>query len=350
MKPYPHRELEFLRSFIREAIIFEDSDYGMDPYSGGGGGGGGGDGSMFKLFVEPFLDVGKTVMGQSKELIVKLKSSALVAFEAIVSSFIPFLSADYKKIFEKEKSQLQSIRSQYQSVYDRTNKAFKNSDIGIAAVLSFPDVFLTSKFLKEMPEVAGEMSSILLGGKVNKSSLEDLFFSRVGKVNLNQLKSRFSEGKKRRDKKQQKRELEEIIKLRAKVMREALQQPEAKEMQENCLEVLKQAPLEVLEKTKQYANINSIQDIEKMLNEIDAGDKRSQIKNALEELKKNSMGDKSSETSNVKAVISGSKKALKNMSLEKITKNLNEIRSTGVPADSEIVKFYNEIIAEIKKI
>lgn len=348
MKPYQHRELEFLRSFIREALVLED-DYGMDPYSGGGGGGGGGDGGMFKL-VEPFLDLGKTITGQSKELLVKLKSSALVAFEAIVSSFIPFLSADYKKIFEKEKSQLQSIRSQYQSVYDRTNKAFKNSDIGIAAVLSFPDVFFTSKFLKEMPEVAGEMSSILLGDKVNKSSLEDLFFSRVGKVNLNQLKSRFSEGKKRRDKKQQKRELEEIIELRAKVMREALQQPEAKEMQKNCLEVLKQAPLEVLEKTKQYANINSIQDIEKMLNEIEAGDKLSEIKHKLKQLKDDSRKNNASEANNVKAVISGSKEALKNMSLGKITKNLDEIRSAGVSDDSEIVKFYNGIIAEIKKI
>jgi hypothetical protein len=355
MKPYPHRELEFLRSFIREAIIFEDSDYGMDPYSGGGGGGGGGDGSMFKLFVEPFLDVGKTVMGQSKELMVKFKSFAHVAFEAVVSSMIPFLSADYKKIFEKEKSDIQSIRSQYQSVYDRTNKAFKDSDLGITAALAFPEALFTAKFLKGAPSVVGEISSSLLGGRVNKGTLENLFFTPVKGINLSQLKSHsLREGRKGNDKKKNQEKMQKVIELRERVLRQALEQPEAQEMKSICLEALMGVPKASLEITKKYASINSIDDIYKILDETESGDggKKTEIKKALDNLESHLKKNKVPQdkvNSNIQVTIKGAKKALISKALEGLESNFKKIKEF-VPEDSEIVKIYVQTIQEIKQL
>lgn len=87
---------------------------------------------LVKAFITPFTDVANTAIGKGKEIIRRGRTLVRVAFEAVVSSILPGVEAEYGKIFEREKQDIESIRSEYKEIYDSTEKAF-----GKAKTLAF---------------------------------------------------------------------------------------------------------------------------------------------------------------------------------------------------------------------
>jgi len=161
---------EYISQILKNHLIVEED--GMGSYAGeydmglGGAGGMGvyasGDG-LFKTFIQPFVNVIGTVAGKTKEVIRSGITVLNVAFEGLMTSLVPFLEDSYDEIFEKEKSDLAEIRSQYQSYYDETEQAL-GTDAKLLAFLAFPGAALTGKFVSTAPAAAKSILSVATGG------------------------------------------------------------------------------------------------------------------------------------------------------------------------------------------
>jgi hypothetical protein len=121
---------------------------------------------LYKIFVSPFTDVVKTVAGKSKELVRSVRTLLHVAFEAVVTTILPFVEDSYDEIFEKEKSDMAKIKSQYQSVYDANSAAFEGDAKGLAFLMA-PGPMLAAGLIKRGPDVALRTLSVLTGGLVD---------------------------------------------------------------------------------------------------------------------------------------------------------------------------------------
>ena len=173
---------DVLREYVR--TVLNEDDGGGDAYGGFDlssnigpyGISFGSSKDLYNVFVTPFTDVVKTATGKTKELSVKAQTVAKVAIEGVLSTIIPVLSADYKKIFEKEHQELEKIKSQYKEVYDATWTAFKDNDVAIMAFMYKPTAIIGAKIAQQVPVQTVNLLNILAGGKL------DNFFSRVKKA------------------------------------------------------------------------------------------------------------------------------------------------------------------------
>jgi len=120
--------------------------------------------ALYNTFVKPFTDVIGTAVGRTKELARRGMTLLNVAFEALMTTLIPFLTDSYDEIFAKEKADLSKIRSEYQSYYDETSRVLGSGDAKMLAFLAFPGPALTSKFVTTAPKAAAGILSVATGG------------------------------------------------------------------------------------------------------------------------------------------------------------------------------------------
>jgi hypothetical protein len=161
---------QLIRKRIRKIILEDDGG----AYGGWGDAGGGVYGmhyaskdQLYGIFIKPFVDVVQVGAGKAKELSIKSQTLVKTTFAAIATTFLPGMSQNYSKIYEKEKGALDKIRSQYSSVYGATWDAFKEADVMIAAFMFRPDLILTTQFVRKAPKVAAHLLSVLSGGKLD---------------------------------------------------------------------------------------------------------------------------------------------------------------------------------------
>ena len=145
------------------------SGMGGDPSGGGpmgmfGSGWGSSSSDLKRAFFDPFADVVKTVFGKTKEVVRSAKTLFRVIFETLATTFIPFVTDSYKEIFEKEKQDLEKIRSEYADVYERTNKALTSGDAGVLGLVFAPGAVMGAALAKKGPEAVKGLLDVVTGG------------------------------------------------------------------------------------------------------------------------------------------------------------------------------------------
>ena len=144
--------------------------YGMGMGSGMGMGGGwegaSGEG-LFKAFVEPFTDVLKTAVGETKQLMRRGSTLLQVAFETVVTTLVPFLTDSYDEIFAEEEADLERIKGDYADVYARTDEALKGDAQALAFILA-PGPVIAKGALDATPKAAASLLSVVTGGRSDK--------------------------------------------------------------------------------------------------------------------------------------------------------------------------------------
>ena len=123
------------------------ADYGFDGYDGYGGGGGGGMGGgqtteLGKIFVTPFVNLGKTVAGVTKIMLSKGFLVTQFMVRAFFTVLTPFFQSDYKDILDQEKARTKKVISKYQKVFDANRDAIFTDDMWLLAFLLNPSVAL----------------------------------------------------------------------------------------------------------------------------------------------------------------------------------------------------------------
>lgn len=158
-----------LKEYVR--LLVEDEYGGFDITAsnvdspGGASFGSGKD--LYNVFVKPFVDVVDTTVGKTKELSQRAQTLAKVAFESIATTLIPTLEDDYESLFEREKANLDKLKSQYGAVYDATWDAFKENDVLAAAFFYDPSMMLTAKIAQQAPVQTVKLLNVLTGGNLD---------------------------------------------------------------------------------------------------------------------------------------------------------------------------------------
>lgn len=170
-----HRVLrQYIRHILAENDLggFDMSGYGYGMGMGMGGGmyggweGASGEG-LFKAFIEPFTDVVKTAVGETKQLVRRGHTLLRVAFETVMTTLIPILTDSYDEIFAEEKADLERIKGDYADVYARTDEALKGDAEALAFILA-PGAVAAKGVFNHAPTAAASMISVLSGGKSDK--------------------------------------------------------------------------------------------------------------------------------------------------------------------------------------
>lgn len=140
--------------FMNSGQIIQPSFYsgGVDP------------GPLLKAFVEPFTDVFKTAVAGVKQITTDVATLLRVAFETVVTTIVPFISADYQAIFDRRDKRMQEIQREYEDVYRRTDEALGGDDAKLLGFMLNPAAFLAGSAALKAPAATKELLSIATGG------------------------------------------------------------------------------------------------------------------------------------------------------------------------------------------
>lgn len=121
-------------------------------------------GPLLKAFVEPFTDVFKTAVAGVKQITTDVATLLRVAFETVVTTIVPFISADYQAIFDRRDKRMEDIKREYEDVYSRTDEALGGDDAKLLGFMLNPAVFLAGSAALKAPAATKELLSIATGG------------------------------------------------------------------------------------------------------------------------------------------------------------------------------------------
>lgn len=334
-----------LRSLIKQ-IIKEDYD-GFD--SGGMIGPYGvhfaNSDQLYNAFVKPFVDVVDVAGGKTKELSQKTNSLLKIAFESIATTLLPFLQDSYKEIFANEKEALDSIKSEYNDVYNATWDAFKDNDIVTMAFMYNPGSVLTSTIAKKLPGVTGKLLSVLSGGSLD-GFLDKVKekFGRTGKQQQSRSAGGNSDSWYDENKRssgpmltedQEKHSVQDVI-TNKKVVEKALSSTIAQRMQKDAQTAVRKTLTTVYKQAQAIASANNLQDLQNKLGKkVPGGEKLNQIPEQ----------EKQSAETELLATV---KKSMKQFYVQSLEAQLKQATDNGITNDNKFVKDYNNIISKIK--
>lgn len=123
-----------LRSTIRRTLRESEDEFG---YAFGS------PSSLYDIFVKPVADVGKVAGAEAKKTVARGAALARTAGEAIVSTLVPVLDADFDKINEKMRARIAAAEHDAGDAYDEVKRALGGKDAVMVALLYAPAAMLS---------------------------------------------------------------------------------------------------------------------------------------------------------------------------------------------------------------
>ena len=264
-----------LQETVRNALNeFDGGGDGGGDWGGGGGGGFSDYGpSLYKTFLQPFVDVLETSQAAIETATSKVQLLMSVATYAVMSSVLPFVRADYDAMIKHDERRMQSIGQKYAEVYKRTDAALTevggNYDgAGVFAIL-FPHKVLAYNMVKGGASV----------GEKSVKTLADTAFDFLDAITLNATEGitdplRKSMGVQESFKRITEDEEKEGPSKEAQIISKVMNHPHVemeinnsqiiKSMRKDGLDALKGTLEKATEPIKKLKKVNSIQDIESL--------------------------------------------------------------------------------------
>src|SRR4051812_36709123 len=116
------RSEKLLKEYVRHIIAEDGYDMGMMGMGDMPGGIAFGGPSLYQTFIKPFVNVGKVALAGAEKIAARTKAAIRVAVEGTLSTLIPFLEAEYDKIFEAEEKDLALIKEKYADLFNEINQ------------------------------------------------------------------------------------------------------------------------------------------------------------------------------------------------------------------------------------
>lgn len=339
-------ERRILKEYVKSVLLEDDGGYGMtaadisdsSPYGISMGGP-----SLYKIFVEPFVDVFKTGKAAAEDMSTRSRAAAKVAFEAIASSLIPIYSTDYQKIFEKEHQQLAKIKEKYRDVFERTDKALFNegNDFVVMAFLMDPARYITFTALKSAPQAVLGVLEVLAGENAKLRRFFD-------KLKLNSHNSSPARGSSNHmggqgyleSKLYEEGEPPDPLATKLnnpKVMAALSASPKVQAMKRDAQVLANASVSELLEKVKALNSARTIEDLARSAPGFD----RSKLA-AIQKLPPN---EKQAVES---AIVNQVKKAAQQFYLKTMQSQIDSAMKAGVPSDNRLLQGYKKVMGMIR--
>lgn len=302
---------------------------------------------LMKTFIQPFTDVFKTTLGKTKELAVKTRTLLNVSFKTIATTVLPGLNASYTDIFDKEKSSIDKIRSEYKDVYDRTAAALKSGDAAFLAFLASPSLVIGAIAAKQTPKAVKGLLSVVSGGLSDE--VYDSIKSKAkaaGRWALGNTPNKSKSDKKIDQKSEGRlREAEELkaditpkkILTSKKLISAAAESPKAKQMARAATEIYRKSLQDVYSEAENVLKkMKSVDDVEK------ASKKKIPEADAIRKLPPEER--QAAEA----ALVGGLRKTMKEFYVKNLTDHVEGVIAAGVPESAQFVKDYRDTIQKIK--
>ena len=173
---------KLLREAIRSLLIDSYDDLGVSPWFGPYGVGKGASkhskassgvgvygGSLYGIFIQPFVDAITVVGSEVGQTGVRLVSLLRTTLEAALEALLPRFKANYDAIQKSEKKYIEKIRDKYDKAYKAVDDAWDHEDIQFFSFMHSPTAWVTYKAITAKPqavlsvyEALAEGNSILL--------------------------------------------------------------------------------------------------------------------------------------------------------------------------------------------
>jgi len=370
---------ELVREYICEIVnsqLNEDMGGGMGDfydtsmYSGGlyGGGGGGSMGGLYKAFVKPFTDVIGVAVGKTKEVARRVVTLAHVAFETVMTTFIPFLTDSYDEIFAKEAADIKGIRSEYAKYTQATDEALRGPGATLLAFMAFPQAALLHRSVEDGPQAIKNVLSVATGGVTDKylggsssggggggPRSSGMFDSHVRNKSL---KLFLEDEKSSKDKKKSKEKDDADIKLADKIRDKKFVSAVIKKSDmmrsasEEAKRIYRQTLKSAFEQAQGVLSAKSLDEIEKITGEKIKG--REEIKRKIADSLKSSSGEEKQSAANQnkkteEALLKSVRESAKKLYISKLEKQVKPVRDK-YGDDFPFVVDYDTVIQKIKSL
>lgn len=315
---------------------------------------------LFNIFVKPLLNPFETAVGQAKEITRKARTLLTVAFETVMTTLIPTLGDSYQEIFEKEKSDIESIRSKYTDVYKETESILGSADAKILAFLVSPAGVLAGKVASDGPGAVKNTLDIVTGGvsdnllkkwekfssmndrdtsyRSRREKPSDIFGESYVKIFYDLLKEEKKSSGKNKKKDSKTMTLADALGSKKFINSVLKKSPKFSEISKEATNTYKSTLKDAYEQASSVMKSKTIEDIEKIIGK--------KIKGS-EELKKLSGEEKkASDEMLIKAVKASSKK----LYTAPLKARVKEVIDAGIPEDNPFVVDHQEIIKKIEEL
>lgn len=179
---------KLLREAVRQVLKEEFYDYGVSPWVGPYGIGKGASrhsktsggigvygGSLYSIFIQPFVDAAKVVGSELGQTGVRLVSILRTVIETALEALLPKFKANYDAIQQTEKKLITKIRDKYEAAYKAVDEAWEHEDIQFFAFMHDPTTFVTYKAITAKPEaVLSVYEAIAEGNSILLNYLRDI--------------------------------------------------------------------------------------------------------------------------------------------------------------------------------
>jgi hypothetical protein len=289
--------------------------------------------SVIKAFSEPFVDAVKVAIGKTKEVAVRTQTLAKVAFEALAITLLPVLDDDYREIFAAEKKRLGQLRQEYGPAYEAVWAAFDKSDLKVLAFLYDPyasGMILTYFGGKAALGVAVDTLDTLTGGWLKST------FGVTGTPRRKRTRAPSVTGTSQLESIERLNEADS--KVTVDMVKQALQQPGVRKLQQAARSIVKETLSKVLVEAQSVLKATSVDDLLKK-----AG---SRIPSeALQKLKAVPTGERQVVDA---ALLKTLKSSAKSYYVKNLQGQVKRAIDAGVPEQGEFVTHYNRVIDGIK--
>jgi hypothetical protein len=300
---------------------------------------------LYNTFIKPFVDIYKTAEGETKELARRVQTAVQVVFNVVKTTLIPWTKDNYEDIFNKQKEDIDAIRSEYADVVKSSWDALTSSDATLIAFLASPGSVMSAAVLKKTPDVARNLLDVVSGGKFNQllakwgvgskarsSSRPDPGGYEGGSVGgVGGAFESFSRSHPLLlEKKKKKPGLTDILSSK-KIVNKMLDNPRVNKMQSDATQVIKNTLSQIYEQVNTFCKTKSIKELEKALGKKIEGLSDESIKGAEKE------------------VFKMLKDSIKTLYIGKMKSQIQEVRNAGFDDSSTFIKLYSAAIAEIEK-
>jgi hypothetical protein len=168
---------KLLREAVRQILNEEFYDYGVQPWFGPYGIGKGASkhsktsssygvpgGSLYGIFIQPFLDAAKVVGSEIGQTGVRLVGVLRTMIESALEALLPKFKANYDAIQNSQQKYIDKIKEKYDSAYKAIDEAWEHEDIQFFSFMHDPTTWLSYKMITAKPEAALSVYEMLAEG------------------------------------------------------------------------------------------------------------------------------------------------------------------------------------------
>lgn len=286
---------------------------------------------LYRMFIKPFVDVAEVAAGEVGKTAARLETLVKVTFEAIISSLIPILSADYKEIFDREKEKIEQIENDHREAYDSLREFTSNPDMVALAFFMEPTSFITRNVAKRSIKGVLRLIDILGKGRDVVQNYTSQFRDRY---DLSTLHVAMGEADKHGALSKLDKAVDALTK--PKLLKVVASSPEATAMRSKAQSVLFSTLNNVYAEARDVLNAHDLSQLQQHMHgkQIKGIDKLAKLRGHMREKAERELLDK------VRA-------SMKKFYVDFLNKRIEQALSAGVPSSSKYVVAHKKTIEKI---